>query len=159
MRTWILGLVVIVLVVGGYLGYIYGTTGNVSVYVQDAPSGLSIYLTVTSIMLHAVNGSWVTVSNKTITFKLSSNLTLLASARIPAGKYNEVFLYISNATASLSGFSVTVPSNMFKIHFVAGKDLLVGPTENAQVIISFPHITLSSGSLIISPSVTAEAIN
>ncbi|QKR00132.1 DUF4382 domain-containing protein [Metallosphaera tengchongensis] len=158
MKTWLIAVAVVVLVIVGYFGYVYLNTGPVSVYVQDAPSGFAVYLTVSSIMLHQVNGSWITVSNKTVTFQLSSNLTQLVSARVPAGKYNEIFLVIKNASVSLSGYSVTVPSNVLKIHFISDKDLVVASNLNAQVIISFPHVSLSAGSLIISPSITAEAI-
>ncbi|AWS00538.1 DUF4382 domain-containing protein [Metallosphaera hakonensis] len=158
MKAWIIGVVIVVLIIAGYFGYSYLNTGPVTVYAQDAP-GLQVTLTITSIMLHKVNGSWVTVSNKTIIYTLSSNLTELISSRLPAGKYNEIFLYVKNASISVLGTPISIPSNVIKIHFVADKDLVIGPTENAQVIISFPHISTSSGSLIISPSITAEAIN
>ena len=158
MKLWLVGVAVVVLIVVGYFGYQFLTTGPVTVYAEDAPS-VSVTLTITSIMLHEVNGSWITVSNKTIVYQLGSNLNQLVSGRIPAGKYNEIFLYIKNASTSVLGVSVTIPSNVLKIHFIADKDLIVSPTQNAEVIISFPHMSISSGSLIISPSITAEAIN
>ncbi|MEM4096936.1 MAG: DUF4382 domain-containing protein [Metallosphaera sp.] len=158
MKSWIIGILIILVIIVGYFGYQYLTTGQVTVLAEDAP-GITVTLIITSIMIHQVNGSWITLTNSTIKYVFSSNLTLLTSERIPAGKYNEVFIYVSNATASILGLSVKIPSNVIKIHFVENKDLIVGPGENAQIIISFPHVSISSGSLIISPSVTAEAIN
>ncbi|MEM0169191.1 MAG: DUF4382 domain-containing protein [Metallosphaera sp.] len=158
MKSWIIGILIILVIIVGYFGYQYLTTGQVTVLAEDAP-GITVTLIITSIMIHQVNGSWITLTNSTIKYVFSSNLTLLTSERIPAGKYNEVFIYVSNATASILGLPVKIPSNVIKIHFVENKDLIVGPGENAQIIISFPHVSISSGSLIISPSVTAEAIN
>lgn len=158
MKSWIIGILIILVIIVGYFGYQYLTTGQVTVLAEDAP-GITVTLIITSIMIHQVNGSWITLTNSTIKYVFSSNLTLLTSDRIPAGKYNEIFIYVSNATASILGLPVKIPSNVIKIHFVENKDLIVGPGENAQIIISFPHVSISSGSLIISPSVTAEAIN
>ncbi|AEB95736.1 MAG: DUF4382 domain-containing protein [Metallosphaera sp.] len=158
MKSWIIGILIILVIIVGYFGYQYLTTGQVTVLAEDAP-GITVTLIITSIMIHQVNGSWITLTNSTIKYVFSSNLTLLTSERIPAGKYNEIFIYVSNATASILGLPVKIPSNVIKIHFVENKDLIVGPGENAQIIISFPHVSISSGSLIISPSVTAEAIN
>ncbi|BCU67602.1 hypothetical protein HS7_10390 [Sulfolobales archaeon HS-7] len=155
----IAGIVVLILIIGGILGYTYFTMGNVKIYVVDAPSGLVITLTSTSIMLHKVTGGWVTVSNKTISFNLTSAAVLLVKAVIPAGKYNEMFIYVSNGSASILGLSVSLPSHVFKIHFVNNQDLVVGGMYNATVIINFPHISMNAGNLIITPSVTAVAYN
>jgi len=99
MNKGIIGIVIVLLVLvsGIYYGYYYFTTGVVNVYVQDPPTtqGYKIYLTISSIMLHKVNASndsWITISNKTITILLTSNMTFLASSRIPSGEYNEIFL-------------------------------------------------------------------
>jgi hypothetical protein len=147
----------IVIAVVAYVGYYFLSTGEVTVYVQDDPSPLKVYLTVDSIMLHRVNGSWITVSNSTITFELSSNITHLISARIPVGKYNEIFLHISNVTLSISGLGVILPSHVLKVHFVGDDDLIVSPAGSSQVVIDFPHISVSPQGVIISPSVTAQA--
>ncbi|WP_338604233.1 DUF4382 domain-containing protein [Sulfolobus tengchongensis] len=165
-RGIIIGLVIIILIAGGaYYAYYYFTTGNVSIYLQDAPSsqGLKIYLTISSIMIHKVNsasnGSWILVSNKSITVLLTSNITFLASARLPAGQYNEIFLEISSAKVELGGVNISanLPSAVFKIHIVNGMDLKGGSSES--LLISFPHITFSNGEIIISPSVTAQVIS
>ncbi|MCY0860115.1 MAG: DUF4382 domain-containing protein [Sulfolobaceae archaeon] len=160
-------IVVILLILIGYVVYSnFISVGTVNVYVQDAPSSsglFKIYLTVSSIMLHKVsssgNGSWITVSNKTTTILLSSNMSLLASAKVPVGSYNEVFLVVTSATVQIgnTNVTVTVPSGVFKIHIINGMRISGGSTTN--LLISFPHITYANGQLIISPSITAQVIS
>jgi len=85
----VLGVVIIVSAFLGYYLYNYFNYGQVNVYIQDPPNqGLAVYLTVSSIMIHQTNGSWITLSNRTITVLLSSNMTFLASSKLPVGEYN-----------------------------------------------------------------------
>ncbi|MBP1357120.1 MAG: DUF4382 domain-containing protein [Sulfolobus sp.] len=160
--------VIILMLIVGYLVYsFYFSTGVVNVYIKDPPSSSSnvtlIYLTISSVMLHKVssygNGSWITVSNKTITVRLSSNMTFLTSAKIPKGSYNEVFLMISSATVQIGGVNVTarIPSGVFKIHIINGMTINGGSTAN--LLISFPQVTYANGQLLISPSITAQVIS
>ena len=109
-------------------------------------------------MLHKVNATgnpWVTVSNKTIVVKLSSNATFLASARVPAGEYNEVFLEVKQAIVQIGNTNITatLPSGVFKIHITGGMRLSGGSTEN--LIIELPGVHFANGEVIINPSVTA----
>ncbi|AAK42732.1 DUF4382 domain-containing protein [Saccharolobus solfataricus] len=166
MNKAILGIVIVVLVLAGgvYYGFYYLTTGVVNVYIQDPPTsqGVKIYLTISSIMIHKVNASndsWITISNKTITILLTSNMTFLASSRIPSGQYNEVFLEISFAQVQLGNVNISakIPSGVFKIHIINGMDLKGGSSQS--LLISFPHITYANGQIIISPSITAEVIS
>lgn len=156
----VLGVVIIVSAFLGYYLYNYFNYGQVNVYIQDPPNqGLAVYLTVSSIMIHQTNGSWITLSNRTITVLLSSNMTFLASSKLPVGEYNEIFLGVSSATVQLGSVNVTakLPSYVFKVHIIGGLKLTGGSTHN--VLISFPHLTLSDGEIIISPSVTATVIS
>ena len=155
-------IIVLLLLVGGYFAYNYFTTGQVNVYIQDPPgqssSSVAIYLVVSSIMLHKVNATgnpWVTVSNKTIVVKLSSNATFLTSARVPTGEYNEVFLEVKQAIVQMGNTNVTatLPSGVFKIHITGGMRLSGGSTEN--LIIELPGVHFANGEVIINPSVTA----
>ena len=155
-------IIVLLLLVGGYFAYSYFTTGQVNVYVQDPPgqrsSNVTVYLVVSSIMLHKVNATgnpWITVSNKTVVVKLSSNATFLASARVPAGEYNEVFLEVKQAIVQIGNTNVTatLPSGVFKIHITGGMRLGGGSTEN--LIINLPGVNFANGEVIINPSVTA----
>ncbi|WP_048052154.1 DUF4382 domain-containing protein [Saccharolobus islandicus] len=166
MNKGIIGIVIVLLVLvsGIYYGYYYFTTGVVNVYVQDPPTtqGYKIYLTISSIMLHKVNASndsWITISNKTITILLTSNMTFLASSRIPSGEYNEIFLEISAAQVQLGNINISakIPSGVFKIHIINGMDLKGASSQS--LLISFPHITYTNGQIIISPSITAEVIS
>ena len=164
MKKPLIIILVLIIILGGiYYGYYYLTTGNVNVYIQDPPNDppLKIYITITSIMIHKIgasNNSWITISNKTITVMLTSNITFLVSARIPAGEYNEVFLKISSAQIDLNGLNISakLPSGVFKIHIINGMYLKGGSSES--LLISFPHVTFANGEIIISPSVTAQVI-
>jgi len=159
----VIGVVLILIIVGGvYYGYYYFSTGNLNIYIQDPPGNLQnlkIYLTISSIMIHKINGSWITISNKSITVLLTSNITFITSARIPAGEYNEVFLEISSAQAEMGNLNISakIPSEVFKIHIINGMYLKGGSSES--LLISFPHVTFANGEIIISPSVTAQVIS
>ena len=163
MKGVIVGIIIILLLlVGGYFAYNYFTFGQVNIYIQDPPrqssSSVTIYLVVSSVMLHKVNATgnpWVTVSNKTVIVKLSSNATFLASARVPAGEYNEVFLEVKQAIVQIGNTNVTatLPSRVFKIHITGGMKLSGGSTEN--LIIELPGVHFTNGEIIINPSVTA----
>lgn len=159
----VIGVVLILIIVGGvYYGYYYFSTGNLNIYIQDPPGNLQnlkIYLTISSIMIHKINGSWITISNKSITVLLTSNITFITSARIPAGEYNEVFLEISSAQVEMGNLNISakIPSGVFKIHIINGMYLKGGSSES--LLISFPHVTFANGEIIISPSVTAQVIS
>jgi hypothetical protein len=159
----VIGVVLILIIVGGvYYGYYYFSTGNLNIYIQDPPGNLQnlkIYLTISSIMIHKINGSWITISNKSITVLLTSNITFITSARIPAGEYNEVFLEISSAQVEMGNLNISakIPSEVFKIHIINGMYLKGGSSES--LLISFPHVTFANGEIIISPSVTAQIIS
>ncbi len=165
-KLLVAGIILIILIAGGLYSYYYFSTGIVKIYLQDAPSSshfLKIYLTISSIMIHRTNSTnssgWITISNKTITVLLSSNITFLTSARIPAGEYNEIFLQISAAQVTIGNVNVSakLPSEVLKIHIINGMDLKGGSTES--LLISFPHITYANGQVIISPSITAQVIS
>lgn len=159
----VIGVVLILIILGGaYYGYYYFSTGNLNIYIQDPPGNLQslkIYLTISSIMIHKINGSWITISNRSITVLLTSNITFITSARIPAGEYNEVFLEISSAQVEMGNLNISakIPSGVFKIHIINGMYLKGGSSES--LLISFPHVTFANGEIIISPSVTAQVIS
>jgi|BEDMetMinimDraft_2_1075160.scaffolds.fasta_scaffold21428_2 hypothetical protein len=157
---WVIPLIIVVIVAaGGVFGYQYLSTGQVNVYVK-VPSD-PLFFTVNSVMIHSSSGSWITISNKTVTFQLSSNLTMIASSRIPAGTYNEIRLYISSATFEEGGtnLTVSVPSNVIKIPIVGGMKLSGGSGESL-VITGNPHlIQLGNGGIQIGPVFVAEVMN
>lgn len=160
MKGVALGIIILLVVLaGGYFAYNYFTTGQVNVYIKDSHGAISaIYLQISSIMLHRVNATgnpWVTVSNSTIIVKLSSNATFLASSRVPAGEYNEVFLKVDKVIVQIGNVNVSafLPSGVLKIHIVGGMKLSGGSTEN--LIIDLPGVTYANGEVIINPSVQA----
>ncbi len=65
---------------------------------------------------------------------------------------------MSSATVEIGGHNITarVPSGVFKVHITGGMRLSGGSTE--KLLISFPHVTYAEGQIIISPSITAQAI-
>jgi hypothetical protein len=161
MRSWLVALLVAVILAAVALLYFHLSQGRVDVYVSDPPApGLAIYLTFTSVALHRVgnNSGWVAIFNGSKTVALSRAPQLLVSASAPAGEYDEVFFTVSSATVEIGGLNVTarVPSGVFKVHITGGMRLSGGSTE--KLLISFPHVTHAGGQIIISPSITAQAI-
>ncbi|BBD72327.1 hypothetical protein HS1genome_0716 [Sulfodiicoccus acidiphilus] len=158
---WIVPVVVIVLaVVGGVFTYQYYSTGQVTVYVKADPAD-PLFFTIDSVMIHGVNGSWITISNRTVTFQLTSNLTLLTSSRIPAGTYNEIRLYVTGATIEIGGsnFTVSVPSQVIKIPIVGSMKLKGGSSESI-LLTGNPHlIELGNGGFKVGPVFVAEVLN
>ena len=156
--TAIVAIVIIALAGAGL--YYYTSHGTVEVYVTTGNSD-PIYLTISSIMLHSKSGQWITVSNTTRTVLLSSNLSFLASASVPAGNYTEVRLIISSATVTIGGvnISVTVPSGVIKIPIIAGGLKVSGGSTAKLEIIIGPHlVSTKSGKYILSPVITAIQI-
>lgn len=156
--TAIVAIVIIALAGAGL--YYYTSHGTVEVYVTTGNSD-PIYLTISSIMLHSKSGQWITVSNTTRTVLLSSNLSFLASASVPAGNYTEVKLIISSATVTIGGvnISVTVPSGVIKIPIIAGGLKVSGGSTAKLEIIIGPHlVSTKSGKYILSPVITAMQI-
>ncbi len=161
MKSWVVALVVIVAAMGIVAAYLYFSQGRVDIYVADPPPSITLYITFTSVALHKVgsnNSGWVVVFNGSKTVELSNTPQLLVSASVPSGEYNEVFFTISSATVQIGGVNITarVPSYVFKVHIVGGLKLSGGSVE--KLLISFPHITLADGQVIISPSITARVI-
>ncbi len=152
--------VIVIIALAGAGLYYYTSHGTVEVYVTTGNSD-PIYLTISSIMLHSKSGQWITVSNTTRTVLLSSNLSFLASASVPAGNYTEVRLIISSATVTIGGvnISVTVPSGVIKIPIIAGGLKVSGGSTAKLEIIIGPHlVSTKSGKYILSPVITAMQI-
>lgn len=158
-RVAVISIVIIIIAIAGVLAYTYLMFGTLNVYVIDQPEQVRIYLTVNSVMIHQINGSWITISNKTITVLLSPNMTLLASSRIPVGQYNEIFLMIIKVLVVTPILNVTakLPSNVFKIHITNGLKMEYG--SNHSILIRFPHLEFGPGGVTVSPSITAEVIS
>lgn len=167
-RLVLLGIVLAVIIIVAavaYYVYNYYTSGNLNIYVQDPPvtSTLKIYLTISSIMIHKANSTsnstaWITISNRTMTVLLTYDMTFLASAKLPPGEYNEIFIQVSSVEASIGTVNVSVilPSSVFKIHIVGGVFLSGGSSES--LLITIPHTISANGTIMISPSVTAKVI-
>jgi hypothetical protein len=151
-------------VVAGIGFYYYSSYGTVNVYVTTGNSDpiLQYYITVSSVMIHSKTGQWVTISNSTKTVLLSSNLSFLASSKIPVGNYTEVRLVIKSATVSIGGInvSVNVPSGVFKIPIIAGGLRVQGGSTSKLEIIVGPHLIMTGkGNYILSPVVTAMQLS
>ncbi len=169
----VVAVVVVVVVVLAALGiyYYYSRAGGqVYIYLTDPGHGSSpgpsnssaatIYVTVTSIMIHSEQGSWITVSNSTRTVQLTSALSLLATKSLPPGNYTEVRLVVSAVTVEVgtTNFTATLPSGVLKIPIVQG-GLQVSRGRTAYLVIYMgPHLTQTgTGQYILRPVVTAVA--
>lgn len=151
--------IVVVLLLLLFFGIPFLNQGTVTVEAQDPPTD-PIYLTVSSVMLHSINGSWMTVSNRTVTFQLNGNVTQIAQGQVPSGHYNIIRLYVTSATLQVGGVNITakVPSNKLDINIVPG-GANVTALSHITILISFPHVTSADGEVIISPSTKATVVS
>ncbi len=160
-KTFLAAIIAVIVVVAGIGFYYYSSYGTVNVYVTTGNSD-PIYITISSVMIHSKTGQWVTVSNTTKTVLLSSNLSFLASSKIPVGNYTEVRLVIKSATASIGGInvSVSVPSGVIKIPIIAGGLRVQGGSTSKLEIIVGPHLIMTGkGNYILSPVITAMQLS
>ncbi len=148
-------------------------TGTLVFDVADAaPSANSsvskIYLTIDQIMIHRENNDtvnatndWTTVAitpSKTIELlslrNISEHFPQLATAKLPAGTYNLIFLRVTNAMATMNGVNQTVrvPSGVLKIPEIR---IVIsdGGVTNVLIDIGYESIHLNGNSkdLILRP--------
>lgn len=147
-------------------------TGTLVFSVTDAAPSSSnaskIYLTIDQIMIHRENNvtandtrDWTTIAitpSKTIELlslkNLSEKFPQLATAKLPAGTYNLIWLHIDSAVATINGVNQTVrvPSGMLKIPEIR---IMIsdGGVTNVLIDIGYESIHLNGNSkdLILRP--------
>jgi hypothetical protein len=119
-----------------------GGSGTLAVRLADAPDPTISALNVTISRVEAhLDGRWRTLTTAPQTFNLLDlvkNDTLLAQATLPAGRYNQVRLFVDGATVTDSAgtHDVTVPSGSqsgIKINL----NYTIDPNELTEILLDF----------------------
>jgi len=168
----VLALVLVLVVVGGVVGFLYYAPSNVQLSIRDPPqlpydsSITAISVTFTSIEIHTANAGnasgWHTITaGATVNLFTVLNVSkVLGSASLPAGKYTELRFNVSQVIVTKSGFMVTftIPSGSLKIPITgAGAQAYGALTVNVELDLSFRNSEiLNNTTLTLSPVATAK---
>lgn len=171
-RKIVLALVLVLVVVGGVVGYLFYAPSNVQISIRDPPQQsydpkiTAIFVTFTSTEIHAANAGdasgWHTITTgATVNLFTVLNVSkVLGKAALPAGKYTELRFDVSQVTVTISGVNVTftIPSGSLKIPITgAGAQAYGALTVNVQLDLSFKNTEiLNNPTLQLNPVATAE---
>ena len=167
-----LALVLILVVVGGIVGFLFYAPSNAQISIRDPPqqpydsSIKAIYVTFTSIEIHSANAGnasgWHTIiASATVNLFTVLNVSkVLGKASLPAGRYTELRFNVSAVIVTISGINVTftIPSGSLKIPITsAGAQAYGALTVNIVLDLSFKNSEiLNNPTLKLNPFATAE---
>jgi hypothetical protein len=168
----VLALVLVLVVVGGVVGFLFYAPSNVQISIRDPPqqpydpSIQAIYVTFTSIDIHTANAAsdsgWHTITTEATVnlFTVLNASKVLDKASLPAGKYTELRFNVSKVVVTKSGVNVTytIPSGSLKIPITgAGAQAYGALTVNVELDLSFKSSEiLSNPTLTLNPVATAK---
>ena len=168
----LLALALVLVVVGGVVGFFFYAPSNVQISIRDPPqqpydsSITAIDVTFTSIEIHSANagnaGGWHTITiGGTVNLLTVLNVSkVLGSASLPAGKYTELRFNVSQVVVTISGVKVTYtfPSGSLKIAITgAGAQAYGALTVNVELDLSFRNSEiLSNPTMTLNPVATAK---
>src|SRR6266852_7552136 len=171
-RTILLALVLVLVVIGGVVGFLFYAPSNAQISVRDPPqqpydsSIQAIYVTFTSIEIHSANAGdasgWHTIiTSATVNlFTVLNASKVLGKTSLPAGKYTELRFNVSQVIVTISGINVTytIPSGSLKIPITgAGAQAYGALTVNVELDLSFrSNEILNNTTLTLSPVATAK---
>jgi len=168
----VLAIVLVLVVVGGVVGFLFYAPSNVQISIRDPPqqpydpSITGIFVTFTSIDVHSANAGsdsgWHTITTGATVnlFTVLNASKVLGKASLPAGKYTELRFNVSKVIAIISGGNVTytIPSGSLKIPITgAGAQAYGALTVNVELDLSFKTSEiLSNPTLTLNPVATAK---
>src|SRR6266852_5714076 len=171
-RTVLLALVLVLVVIGGVVGFLFYAPSNAQISIRDPPqqpydsSIQAIYVTFTSIEIHSANAGdasgWhaITTSATVNLFTVLNVSKVLGKASLPAGKYIELRFNVSAVIVTISGINVTftIPNGSLKIPITgAGAQAYGALTVNVELDLSFrSNEILNNTTLTLSPVATAK---
>ena len=170
-RTILLALVLVLVVVGGVVGFLFYAPSNAQVSIRDPPqqpydsSIQAIYVTFTSIEIHSANAGdasgWHTIiTSATVNlFTVLNASKVLGKASLPAGKYTELRFNVSAVIVTISGINVTftIPNGSLKIPITgAGAQAYGALTVNVVLDLSFKNSEMLNPTSKLNPVATAE---
>jgi len=167
----VLALVLVLVVVGGVVGFLFYAASNVQISIRDPPQQpydlkiQAIYVTFTSMDIHAANArndsGWHTVAtDATVNLFTVLNVSkVLNKASLPAGKYTELRFNVSQVIVTISGVNVTftIPSGSLKVPITgAGAQAYGALTVNVELDLSFKTSEILNPTLTLNPVATAK---
>ncbi len=174
MNKKILALVLVVIAAGGAVGFLFYGPSNVSLSIKDPPpqaydgSITAIVVSFDKVELHAANAGndsgWHTVvtSASVNLMTVLSVSKVLGGAMIPAGRYNEIRFFASNASITIAGVTLTYTiasggTSGLKVPILGGGFQVVGGQSlTVQLDFAFKNSEImAGGSLMLSPVVEA----
>ena len=171
-RKIVLALALVLVVVGGVVGFIFYAPSNVQISIRDPPqqpydsSIAAIDVTFTSIEIHSANAGsasgWhtITMGGTVNLFTVLNVSKVLGSASLPAGKYTELRFNVSKVIVTISGVKVTytIPSGSLKIPITGtGAQAYGALTVNVELDLSFRNSEiLSNPTMTLNPVATAK---
>ena len=166
----VLALVLVLVVVGGVVGFLFYAPSNVQISIRDPPqqpydpSITGIFVTFT-IDVHSANAGsdsgWHTITTGATVnlFTVLNASKVLGKASLPAGKYTELRFNISKVIVTISGGNVTytIPSGSLKIPITgAGAQAYGALTVNVELDLSFKTSEILNPTLTLNPVATAK---
>lgn len=171
-RNIVLAIVLVLVVVGGVVGFLFYAPSNVQISIRDPPQQsydpkiTAIFVSFTSIEIHTANAGdtsgWHTITTSaTVNLLTVLNVSkVLGKASLPAGKYTELRFNVSHVIVTISGVNVTftIPSGSLKIPITgAGAQAYGALTVNVLLDLSFKNSEiLNNPTLQLNPVATAE---
>jgi Domain of unknown function (DUF4382) len=170
-RKIVLALVLVLVVVGGVVGFLSYGPSNAQISIKDPPqqpynsSITAIYVTFTSIEIHSANAGndsgWHTITTATTVnlFTVLNASKVLGKASLPAGKYTELRFNVSAVIVTIASVNVTytIPNGSLKIPITGGAQAYGALTVNVELDISFKSTEiLNNPTLKLNPVATAE---
>ncbi len=113
----LLALVLVLVVVGGVVGFLFYAPSNAQVSIRDPPqqsydsSVQAIYVSFTSIEIHSANAGdasgWHTITTSATVnlFTVLNVSRVLGKASLPAGRYTELRFNVSTVIVTISGIN------------------------------------------------------
>jgi len=170
----ILGVLLVAIAAGAVVGFLFYGSSNVSLSVKDPPpqaydrSITAIVVSFDKVELHAANAGndsgWHTVVTSASVNLLTvlSVPKILGNTMIPAGRYNEIRFFASNASITIAGVTVTYTiasggTSGLKVPILGGGFQVVGGQSlTVQLDFAFNNSEImAGGSLMLSPVVEA----
>src|SRR3989441_11704374 len=169
-KKMVLALVLVLVVVGGVVGFLFYAPSNVQISIRDPPqqpydsSITAIFVTFTSIDIHAANAGtdsgWHTLTTDATVnlFTVLNASKVLGKASLPAGKYTELRFNVSKVVVTISGVNVTYAIPSLKIPITgAGAQAYGALTVNVELDLSFKTSEiLNNPTLTLNPVATAK---
>jgi uncharacterized protein DUF4382 len=171
-KKLLLALVLVLVVVGGVVGFLFYAPSNVQISIRDPPQQsydptiTGIFVTFTSIEIHSANAGnasgWHTITTSATVnlFTVLNVSKVLGKASLPAGKYTELRFNVSKVMVTISGVDVTytIPSGSLKIPITgAGAQAYGALTVNVELDLSFKSSEiLNNPTLTLNPVATAK---